>query len=98
MTAARRLAAIPAADVGVIGVAGPKTALTAASLQSSHCGLTQGGLRDAPGGARWPDPERTFVASDRMARFDVNRPFLIATRAGSLDERRQPEVTEFAEL
>jgi hypothetical protein len=25
------------------------------------------------------DPERTFVASDRMARFDVNRPFTIAT-------------------
>jgi hypothetical protein len=26
-----------------------------------------------------PDPERTFVASDRMAQIDVNRSFRIAT-------------------
>jgi hypothetical protein len=33
--------------------------------------ITQEALQDAAGLALWPDPERTFVASDQVARIDV---------------------------
>ena len=71
MTAARRLAALLAADVGCAehregrsenranGSFPPKRSLRTYA----------GGLGDAPGGALRPDPERTLVASDRMARM-----------------------------
>ena len=97
MTAGRRLAAILAAGVGVREhrVAGPKTALTAASLQSSHCGLTQRACETPLGVLVGPTLNGLSSRAIEMARMDVTLPFLIAAVRAPVEGKPSADPSGF---